>query len=177
MQVDIAGKTLELIRGDITDQVTDAIVNAANSQLQLGAGVAGAIRAKGGPSIQKECDLLGGTSVGTAVITGAGNLKAAHVIHAVGPRMGEGEEDFKLAAAIRSSLEVASRNGLKSIAFPAISTGIYGFPIERAASVMLSEVRDFLMQQSSLERVVLCLYSEEDYQVFLDQLNRDRQAC
>ena len=96
---------LELLEGDITELRVDAIVNAANEQLQLGGGVAGAIRKKGGESIQKECDRIGSTPVGTAVLTGAGELEARHVIHAVGPRMGEGDEDRKLASAVRASLE------------------------------------------------------------------------
>jgi O-acetyl-ADP-ribose deacetylase (regulator of RNase III) len=117
---------LILIEGDITELDVDAIVNAANSQLQLGSGVAGAIREKGGPSIQEECDKLGSTYVGGAVLTGAGNLKAKHVIHAVGPKMGEGEEESKLRNATMNSLLVAAEHGLKSIAFPTISTGIFG---------------------------------------------------
>ena len=131
MECEIGNRILELRRTDITEQSVDAIVNAANAQLQLGAGVAGAIRSRGGPSIQRECDQIGGTSVGTAVMTGAGDLKAKHVIHAVGPRMGEGDEDAKLAAATRSSLEVAAGHRLRSIALPAISTGVFGFPLKR----------------------------------------------
>src|SRR5689334_22930847 len=121
---------LELIEGDITTLDVDAIVNAANEHLQLGGGVAGAIRQKGGPSIQEECNRIGGTPVGTAVMTGAGNLKARQVIHAVGPQMGEGDEDKKLASAVRAALALADRRGFKSIALPAISTGIFGFPID-----------------------------------------------
>src|SRR5215212_4041259 len=109
---------LELVEGDITDMEVDALVNPANEQLQLGSGVAGAIRAKGGPSIQEECNRIGGTPVGTAVMTGAGNLKARQVIHAVGPSMGEGDEDKKLAAAVRAALALADRRGMKSIALP-----------------------------------------------------------
>src|SRR6476620_6760866 len=121
---------LELVEGDITELEVDAIVNAANEHLQLGTGVAGAIRQKGGPSIQVECDRIGGAPVGTAVMTGAGNLKARRVIHAVGPRMGEGDEDKKLASAVRAALGLADRRGMKSIALPAISTGTFGFPID-----------------------------------------------
>jgi O-acetyl-ADP-ribose deacetylase (regulator of RNase III) len=118
---------LLLVEGDITDQDTDAIVNPANAMLQLGAGVAGAIREKGGETIQEECDRLGGTYVGGAVMTGGGNLKAKHVIHAVGPRMGEGDEDTKLRNATMNSLLLAEEHDLKSIAFPAIGTGVFGF--------------------------------------------------
>src|SRR5512147_568686 len=121
MEVKIAGRTLGLVEGDITEMDTDAIVNAANAQLVLGGGVAGAIRRKGGPQIQAECDKIGGTFVGGAVITTGGKLKAKHVIHAVGPRMGEGDEDDKLKNATLNSLKVADENRLKSVAFPAIS--------------------------------------------------------
>lgn len=172
MQRTIAGRCLALVQGDITEQTTDAIVNAANSQLQLGAGVAGAICSKGGPSIQQECDRIGGTSVGTAVITSAGHMAAKYVIHAVGPRMGEGDEEAKLASATRSALGVAEENGLKSIALPAISTGIYGFPVERAAEIMLTETKVFLQGGASLETVVFCLFSAADYRFFAETLEK-----
>ena len=123
--------TLELVEGDITDLDVEAIVNAANENLVLGGGVAGTIKRRGGPSVQEECRRIGSTGVGTAVITGAGKMKFRHVIHAVGPKMGEGDEDRKLSAAVRSSLALADRHGLKSVAIPAISTGNYGFPVER----------------------------------------------
>jgi len=164
--------TLELVQADITDLDVDVIVNAANEHLQLGAGVAGAIRAKGGPTIQEECDRIGGTPVGTAVMTGAGHLKARQVIHAVGPRMGEGDEDKKLAAAVRAALALADRHGMKSIALPAISTGIFGFPIERAARILLTEVHRFLQGGTKLDRVVLCLYDEDSFAVFKKELRR-----
>jgi O-acetyl-ADP-ribose deacetylase len=163
---------LELVEGDITELDVDAIVNAANEHLQLGTGVAGAIRKKGGPSIQVECDRIGGTPVGTAVVTGAGNLKARRVIHAVGPRMGEGDEDKKLAAAVRSALALADRRGLRSIALPAISTGNFGFPLDRAARIMLTEVHRFLQGGTKLERVVLCLHGEEAFSTFKRELRR-----
>ena len=177
MQKTIAGRNLILIQGDITEQTTDAIVNAANSQLQLGAGVAGAICRKGGPSIQQECDRIGGIPVGTAVITGAGQLPARYVIHAVGPRMGEGEEEAKLASATRSALGVAEEHGLKSIALPAISTGIYGFPIERAAEIILTETKAFLQGATGLDTVVFCLFSAADFQVFAARLESIDSTC
>jgi O-acetyl-ADP-ribose deacetylase (regulator of RNase III) len=163
---------LELVEGDITEQDVDAIVNPANEHLQLGTGVAGAIRQKGGPSIQVECDRIGGTPVGTAVMTGAGNLKARRVIHAVGPRMGEGDEDKKLAAAVRAALALADRRGLRSIALPAISTGNFGFPVDRAARIMLTEVHRFLQGGTKLERVVLCLHGDEAFSTFKRELRR-----
>ena len=171
MQIQINDKTLELAEGDITELDTDAIVNAANSSLILGAGVAGAIRAKGGPSIQQECDEIGGCPVGGAVITTGGNLKARHVIHAVGPRKGEGDEEEKLKNATLNSLKVADENGLKSIGFPAISTGVFGFPIERCAEIMLSGAFDYLQGETGLARVVFCLYGEEAFGVFEGVLN------
>ena len=138
MDVKIGDRVLELVEGDITEMDTDAIVNAANDQLILGGGVAGAIRRKGGPEIQAQCDRIGGTFVGGAVITTGGQLKARHVIHAVGPRMGEGDEDRKLRDATVNSLKLADEHGLRSLAFPAISTGIFGFPLGRCAQIMLS---------------------------------------
>ena len=174
----ILNTELLLVQGDITELDTDAIVNAANSQLVLGAGVAGAIRRKGGPRIQLECDQIGGTPVGTAVITGGGLLKARHVIHAVGPQMGEGNEDEKLKNATLNSLKVADENGLGSVAFPAISTGIFGFPVDRCARIMIETTVDFMLHPTSLKQVVFCLFSADVFGVFraelesLERLNR-----
>ena len=170
MKKKIKNTTLELVEGDITEMETDAIVNAANSALKLGGGVAGAIARKGGPKIQEECDRIGGTFVGGAVITTGGNLKAAHVIHAVGPRMGEGAEDQKLRNATLNSLKLADEHQLRSIAFPAISTGIFGFPLDRCAEIMLSTAIDYLNGDTGLERVVFCLYGGDAYQVFTREL-------
>ena len=168
--------TLELIRGDITALDTDAIVNAANTSLILGGGVAGAIRAKGGPAIQAECDRIGGTFAGGAVITTAGNLPARHVIHAAGPRWGEGDEENKLRNAILNSLKLADANGLASIAFPAISTGIFGFPLALAARIMLQAALDYLAGETALQRVIFCLYSQGDFAVFEKTLATLRQG-
>ena len=173
MKVNIGNHVLELIKGDITGMETDAVVNAANAQLVLGGGVAGAIRRKGGPKIQAECDKIGGTFVGGAVITTGGNLKAKHVIHAVGPRMGEGDEDRKLKNATLNSLKVADENHLKSISFPAISTGIFGFPIERCAEIMLKTTIEFLKGQTGLEKVVFCLFGRDSYDVFASRLEKE----
>jgi O-acetyl-ADP-ribose deacetylase (regulator of RNase III) len=173
MQVHIKNKILQLIEGDITEMQTDAIVNAANERLVLGGGVAGAIRTKGGPEIQKQCNKIGGTFVGGAVITSAGNLKAKHVIHAVGPRMGEGNENKKLRNATLNSLKLADENNLKSISFPAISSGIFGFPIESCAKIMLATTIEFLKGQTSLEKVVFCLYGSSSYLVFENQLKQE----
>jgi len=173
----IHGKELILLQGDITEMDTDAIVNAANEKLVLGAGVAGAIRTKGGPAIQKECDRIGGAAVGGAVITTGGNLKASYVIHAVGPRMGEGDEDRKLADATRNSLNLAIKKELSSIAFPAISTGIFGFPKDRCAEIMLASVVETLKkEETSLKKVVFCLWGEESLQVFEEAAKKMLEA-
>ena len=173
MKANVGNHVLELRDGDITEMNTDAIVNAANARLVLGGGVAGAIKRKGGPSIQAECDKIGGTFVGGAVITTAGNLKAKHVIHAVGPRMGEGDEDEKLKNATLNSLKAADENHLKSISFPAISTGIFGFPIGRCAEIMLKTTIDYLKGQTGLEKVVFCLFGRDSYEVFASRLEQE----
>jgi len=173
MKGNIGNHVLELLEGDITEMETDAVVNAANAQLVLGGGVAGAIRRKGGPKIQAECDKIDGTFVGGAVITTGGNLKAKHVIHAVGPRMGEGDEDRKLKNATLNSLKVADENHLKSISFPAISTGIFGFPIERCAQIMLKATIEYLKGQTGLEKVVFCLFGRDSYDVFASRLEKE----
>ncbi|MHC4323627.1 MAG: macro domain-containing protein [Planctomycetota bacterium] len=173
MKVKINNNVLELLDGDLTEMDTDAIVNAANARLILGGGVAGAINQKGGPEIQEECNKIGGTFVGGAVITTGGNLKAKHVIHAVGPRMGEGDEDLKLKNATLNSLKTAEENNLKSISFPAISTGIFGFPIERCAEIMLKTTIDFLKGQTGLEKVVFCLFGADSYEVFASRLEKE----
>jgi O-acetyl-ADP-ribose deacetylase (regulator of RNase III) len=173
MKVNINNRILELLDGDLTEMDTDAIVNAANAQLILGGGVAGAIKRKGGSEIQAECNRIGGTFVGGAVITTGGNLKAKHVIHAVGPRMGEGNEDQKLKNATLNSLKVADENHLKSISFPAISTGIFGFPIGRCAEIMLQTTIEYLKGQTGLEKVVFCLFGRGSYEVFENQLKKE----
>ncbi len=172
LSIQLEGTQLDLVEGDITELEVDAIVNAANEDLQLGTGVAGAIREAGGPSIQKECDSIGHTPVGTAVITNGGNLKARHVIHAVGPQMGEGDEDRKLQSAIRACLAVADRHGLKSIALPAISTGAFGFPLDRCARILLTEVYRYLQGGTKLEKVVVCLKGDDTFEIFKRELRR-----
>jgi len=170
--VTLENTQLEIVEGDITELEIDAIVNPANEELQLGGGVAGAIRERGGPAIQEECNRIGHTSVGMAVMSGAGDLKAKQVIHAVGPRMGEGDEDRKLSSAVRSALALADRNGLRSIAIPAISTGTFGFPIERCARILLTEVHRYLQGGTKLDRVVICLFGEENFKIFRQELRR-----
>ncbi len=172
MEYEVNNKKIVLLKGDITEVEADAIVNPANKDLILGGGVAGVIRKKGGPEIQEECNRIGGTFVGGAVITTAGKLKARYVIHAVGPRMGEGNEDNKLKNATLNSLKVAEENNLKSIVFPAISTGIFGFPKDRCADIMLNTVFDYLKSDTGLQKVMFCLYDDETYRIFEKTLKK-----
>lgn len=172
MRVKINRSFIELLQGDITELNTDAIVNAANASLVLGGGVAGAIRRRGGPKIQDECGKIGGTIVGGAVITGGGELPAKYVIHAVGPRYGEEHEDEKLKEATLNSLVLADEHHLKSVAFPAISTGVFGFPKDRCAIIMLSTTIAYLEGPTMLERVSFCLYDKKTYEIFKSHLKR-----
>lgn len=173
METAIGKAVLQLVQGDITEMQTDAIVNAANTQLVLGGGVAGAIRRKGGPEIQAECNNIGGTFVGGAVITTGGKLKAKYVIHAVGPRMGQNNEDEKLRNATLNSLKLADEKNLKSISFPAIGTGVFRFPVQRCAEIMLQVTIDYLKGQTGLEKVIFCLFEKSAYEVFEKQLRQE----
>jgi O-acetyl-ADP-ribose deacetylase (regulator of RNase III) len=154
--------SIELVRGDITSLHVDAIVNAANEHLRLGSGVAGAIRRKGGPAIQKECDRIGHCETGGAVVTGGGALPARWVIHAVGPVWqggGAGEERL-LGSAVSAALERAQEIGAKSVALPALSTGVYGFPLGRAAEISVREARRFASGARFVQRIVFCLFDD-----------------
>lgn len=167
MKILIHNTEVVLIQGDITECDTDAIVNAANSRLVLGSGVAGAINKKGGPIIQEECNAIGACPVGGAVVTSGGNLKARYVIHAVGPRWGEGDEENKLGNATLASLKRADETAIRSLAFPAISTGVFGFPLELAAKTMLRAVKDYFSSgESQIQTVVFALFDEESFQIF-----------
>jgi O-acetyl-ADP-ribose deacetylase (regulator of RNase III) len=174
MEFSVGNATLQLVKGDITDQEADAIVNAANSTLLGGGGVDGAIHRKGGPKILEECKRLrakewpDGLPTGNAVITTGGNLKAKHVVHTVGPIWHGGfyDESKLLRTAYRNSLKLAVANGLKSIAFPSISTGAYGYPTEEAASVALAAVKDFLEKEDKLELVTFVLFSDKDLGIY-----------
>ncbi|MGH9458362.1 MAG: macro domain-containing protein [Thermoanaerobaculia bacterium] len=157
---------IELIEGDITTLEADVIVNAANESLQHGGGVAGAIVRRGGASIQEESERIGFVPTGGAAATGAGTLKAKWVIHAVGPRMGEGDEDRKLHDATTAALDCAERLGARSIAFPAISAGIFGYPLDRCARTMLRAARAFEPRARSVESVTFCLFGREALEVF-----------
>jgi len=168
----IEERKLKLVEGNIVALHAEAIVNAANKSLILGGGVAGAIRNFGGPSIQEECNAIGPIEVGEAVITGAGNLNADYVIHAVGPVYGEGDEDIKLSNATLNSLKIAQKKKIKSIAFPAISTGIFHFPIKRCAEIMIKVIMDFLRKNNHPEEIILCLYGERAYSIFQGTFER-----
>ena len=159
---------IRIIDGDITTLAVDAIVNAANDRLAAGGGVCGAIHRAAGPELAAFCRKLGGCPTGEARLTPGFHLPARHVIHAVGPiwRGGDRGEDALLASAYRESLRLAADHGLASIAFPAISTGAYAFPLERATRIALREVRDGLARHPGIERVVFCCFSEADAETY-----------
>lgn len=171
-EIAIKGKKIRLVEGNIALLDVEAVVNAANKNLILGAGVAGAIKKFGGPSIQEKCNQIGPIKTGEAAITGGGNLKAKYVIHAVGPVSGEGQEEEKLRRATLSSLRIANERKIKDIAFPAISTGIFGFPIEKCSEIMLKTAADFLDKNEYPQEVVFCLFGEEAYSVFEKTLEK-----
>jgi len=163
MEKRIGGTALVLVSEDLTERDVDAIVNAANSHLQHGGGVAGAIVRKGGQIIQEESDRIGFVPVGSAAMTSGGKLRARHIIHAVGPRMGEGDEDAKLRKAINSVLALAAEQGLTSISMPAISAGIFGFPKDRCAKILVGETAAFLKKrpETTLHLVEFCIFDKE----------------
>ncbi len=167
-QVRINHALLELVQGDITEQDTDAIVNAANPSLLGGGGVDGAIHRAAGPELLAECRLLGGCPPGEARITGGGRLKARYVIHAVGPVYygGTADEPQKLAGAYRHSLELASQHGLHSIAFPSISTGAYGYPVDEAAPIALGTVIEYLRTHPEIELVRFVLFNTPTFAAY-----------
>jgi len=158
---------IDIVEGDITALPLDAIVNAANEALAPGGGVCGAIHRAAGPELASACAKLGGCETGEAKITPGFGLPARHVIHTVGPVWGGGErgEGKLLAACYRNSLILAAEHGLKSIAFPAISTGIYGFPPDRAAFIAVRTVREVLPDTPSVERVVFCCFGRDSYEL------------
>ncbi len=177
VQVTVNHTILELVQGNITTIEADAIVNAANGNLAHGGGVAAAISSQGGPEIQQESDAWvrkhGRVATGSAAITGAGRLAAKYVIHAVGPIYdGTPRSAAKLASAVRSSLALADQHNLKSIALPAISTGIFGYPLSAAARVMLTEAVEYLQGETGLERVVFCLYEQMAFDGFVAHLKK-----
>ncbi len=164
--------TIELVHGDITEESTGAIVNAANSSLAGGGGVDGAIHRAGGTTIMKECRKFKGCPTGTAVITGAGNLKADFVIHTVGPMYNDGQsgEAELLRSAYMSSLALAVENNVKTLSVPSISTGVYNYPTASAARVALSAVKEFVESDDSIELVRFVLFSERDLEIYEEAL-------
>ena len=154
--------------GDLTRAEVDAVVNAANTDLALGAGVAGAIRERGGPSIQRECSALGPISLGDAAITGAGELPARHVIHAAAMQPGGRPSEASIRSATRRALELAAEHGLRSVALPAIGTGVGGFPMQRCAELMLEEAQGFAERDPRLEEIRFVLFGEPAYRLFED---------
>ena len=162
----------EIIQGDITRLQVDAIVNAANKSLLGGGGVDGVIHKAAGPGLIEECRKLNGCDTGNAKITGGHNLHASFVIHAVGPvwQGGKKDEENLLSSCYKRSLEIAVENHLKSIAFPNISTGIYGFPKEKAAGIAISTITSFLNQHPEIEKVIFAVFDEENYEIYQDLL-------
>ena len=165
--------TIEIIQGDITKLEVDAIVNAANKSLLGGGGVDGAIHRGAGPKLLEECRTLNGCETGQAKITKGYNLPAKHVIHTVGPvwRGGGNKEDVLLANAYKNSLRVAVENGLKTIAFPNISTGIYGFPKEKAAAIAIKTVKGFIGDHPEIEKVIFVCFDRENYEIYTEGIN------
>jgi len=164
MRLSIGKSTLEIVKGDIVQEDTDAIVNAANSRLTPGGGVSGAIHRAAGPQLWEECRAIGGCGKGEAKITGGYNLKARYVIHTVGPVYSGKKRDAEiLARCYTSSLKLAVEHGIKSISFPAISTGIYGYPMEEAARVAISTIIKFLKENDVSIKVRMVLYDSRAY--------------
>jgi O-acetyl-ADP-ribose deacetylase (regulator of RNase III) len=170
------GERIEVVQGDITRLAVDAIVNAANSSLLGGGGVDGAIHRAAGPDLVAECRLLGGAKTGEAKLTKGHRLPARHVIHAVGPVWNGGGhgEDEALASCYRNALRIAAERGLRSVAFPAISTGIFRFPLERATRIAVAEVRRALAVPSSVEKVLFCCFSDADRETYERVLDEER---
>ena len=174
MEVQFGKSTLMIVEGDITREETDAIVNAANSGLRGGGGVDGAIHRAGGPVIMEECKKIGHCPTGQAVITTGGNLKARYVIHTVGPVYSGGNrnEAGLLKSAYLESLKLASKKGLKSVSFPAISTGAYGYPLNEAVRIALKTALDYLKEHQEIERVRFVLFGKSTYDVFAEELQK-----
>jgi len=178
MEVNVGSALIRLVKGDITDQSVEALVNAANPSLLGGGGVDGAIHRRGGPTILEECKHIRrtmypeGLPVGKSVITPGGNLQARYVIHTVGPvwRGGSHGEPRLLAEAYRNSLGLAAKKGLKTIAFPSISTGAYGYPIHKASRIALETTRDLIREKKAFDEILFVLFTDTDFQVYKDAM-------
>jgi O-acetyl-ADP-ribose deacetylase (regulator of RNase III) len=177
----IANTEFEVVQGDITLLDTEAIVNPANNYLIHGGGLAAAIVKRGGMIIQQESKKIGNVPTGSAVITTGGHLKAKHVIHAVGPKYKDGKsgEAEKLASAVRSSIEVAEKKKLKSIAIPAISSGIFGYPVEESSKIIIDTAVSYFKEkkkdksETTIEKVVFCLFDEESFKKFSEHIDKN----
>lgn len=176
MSIRLGKAVVEVVEGDITGEEVDAIVNAANSSLLGGGGVDGAIHRAGGPAILAECRKLGGCATGDAKVTSAGRMPAKYVIHTVGPvyRDGQHREPELLASCYRRSLEVAADHGVRSIAFPAISCGAYGYPIREAARIAVDTVKEYLEAHVGIEHVRFVTFGRDTYEPFRQSLARYR---
>jgi O-acetyl-ADP-ribose deacetylase len=161
-----ARNEIEIVQGDLTEMDTDAIVNAANNDLKLGGGLAGAIRRKGGPQIQAECDEIGTIPLGGAAITSGGRLRARHVIHAASMELGERTSAHTLRSSTAHALRIAAQQGLRTIAFPAVGTGIAGFPLRECAEIMLREAVRHLEGKTTVEKIYFVLYDKEALSIF-----------
>jgi O-acetyl-ADP-ribose deacetylase (regulator of RNase III) len=178
-EFNVANAKIRLIKGDITDVYADAIVNAANPTLMGGGGVDGAIHRRGGPTILEECKRIrasewpNGLPAGKAVITSGGSLKTKHVIHTVGPiwHGGSHGEPLLLADAYENSLQLAASKKLKTVAFPSISTGAYGYPVEKASRTALMTVKRFLETESTLREITFVLFTEQDFEIYKEAAN------
>ncbi len=170
MRVNVNRGVIEVVKGDITDEESDALVNAANNHLWMGGGVAGAIKRKGGEEIEEEAVTQGPVDVGQAVLTGAGRLRARHIIHAAVMGQDLHTDQKKIADATRSSLKLAEREGFSSVSFPALGTGVGGFSIFHCATIMISEAIGFLTTSTHLRHIRFVLFDQETFAVFEDEL-------
>jgi len=170
---EIEGSRLEIVQGDITEQETEAVVNAANNRLAPGGGVAGAIHKAAGPELYEECKKLGGCETGDAKITGGYELPADHVIHTVGPVYSGADQDERdLRSSYRRSLEIALENDIESVSFPSISTGAFGYPTDKAADIALDEIKRSLEENDDIDLVRMVLYSDQDYGIYLERAKK-----
>lgn len=163
---------IRLEKGDITDFEVEAFVFYARKDLQLGAGFGNAISVRGGPSVQKELNAIGGGEVGDVFITGAGNMKAKHILHAIGPKFQEEGIEQKLAKTVQNALEKAAEKGIKQIAFPAMGAGFYGIPLPVCAKVMLDSIREYLQKNDHFEQIILKMLDTREYDPFSSQVEK-----